>query len=368
MKDIIEGSWAAAWGARLARAKVIVAYPITPQTHIVEKIAEWIEKGEMKARMINIEGEHSALSAVLGAATRVRTFTATCSQGLMYMAEILWIVSGMRIPTVMAIANRALSAPINIWCDHSDSMAVRDSGWLQFYAKDPQEILDMILVSYKVSEEILLPSMVCFDGFVLSHVYEPVEIPEQERVDKFLGEYRYPYKLDPENPTTLGPVATPAHYMEFKHAQWEAMERGREILEQAVKEYEKKVKEYGNIFVETVNKDSDYFLVAMGSICGTIEHYLEKEGLDIGLARIKTFRPFPFDLIRKILEGKEVAVLDRAVSFGSKGPLALEIESCLEKKVLDCIVSLGGKDFTKKDLDNIIHALKSGEKGVKWIL
>ncbi|RKY38577.1 MAG: pyruvate ferredoxin oxidoreductase, partial [Candidatus Omnitrophota bacterium] len=217
MKKFIEGSQAVAEAIRLCKPGVISAYPITPQTHIVENLAQFVADGELDAQFVNVESEHSAASVVLGAlATGVRAFTATSSQGLLLMAEVLYNIAGMRLPLVLTCANRALSAPISIWNDHQDSLGMRDTGWIQVYGENNQEVLDLHIQAYKLAEKIMLPVMVCMDGYILTHGYEPVDVPEQEKVDEFLPSYQSHYKLDPSRPITMGYLAEPAYYMETR--------------------------------------------------------------------------------------------------------------------------------------------------------
>jgi pyruvate ferredoxin oxidoreductase alpha subunit len=379
-KKVIEASEAVAIAAKLCKPSVIAAYPITPQTHIVERIADFVYDGEMDSELMDVESEHSALSACLGAqATGVRTFTATASQGLALMHEILFITSGMRLPVVMAVANRALSAPINIWCDHSDSIAARDSGWLQFYVESAQEALDRIIIAYKIAEnkKILLPAMVCLDGFTLSHVFEPVDIPEQTKVDKFLPRYTPIYKLDPKKPISMGPIGYPNSFMEFKYQQQEAMENAINVVKKTHEEFSNMFgRSYGNGLIEEfMLKDAEYAVIAMGTITATARHVVEelrKKGKKVGLIKVKTFRPFPEeDIIAASKKLKAIAVLDRDISFGQHGALFSEIRSALQHKgiiVNNFIVGLGGRDVTpdhvKKAFDKTI---KSKQTIIEWL-
>jgi pyruvate ferredoxin oxidoreductase alpha subunit len=379
-KKVIEASMAVAIAAKLCKPEVIAAYPITPQTHIVERIADFVHDGEMDAELIDVESEHSAISACLGAeAAGARTFTATASQGLALMHEILFVASGMRLPIVMAVANRALSAPINIWCDHSDSIAARDSGWMQFYVESAQEALDRIIIAYKISENqnILLPSMICLDGFTLSHVYEPVDIPEQKEVDKFLPKYSPFHKLDPKKPVSMGPIGYPNSFMEFKYQQQEAMLNALNIIKKTHQEFEKKFgRSYGNGLIEEfMLKDADFAVIAMGTITATARHVVEelrKKGKKVGLIKIKTFRPFPEEDIIKAAENlKAVAVLDRDISFGQHGALFSEIKSALQHKntiVNNFIVGLGGRDVTPGHIKTALEkTMKSKKTITEWL-
>ncbi len=243
-KRIIEGNQALAIGAKLCRPKVIASYPITPSTHVPETLSEFVANCELDAEFVNVESEHSSISACVGAqATGVRTFTATASQGLALMHEILYVASGMRLPIVMGVANRALSAPINIWCDNNDTMGARDTGWIQFHSESNQEALDLVIQAYKVAEDerVLLPAMATIDAYTLTHTFEPVDIPDQKDVDDFLPPYKHPFAfLDPERPIAQGSFGTPEHYMEFRYAQQKAMERASGVIDEVFAEFEKK--------------------------------------------------------------------------------------------------------------------------------
>jgi len=379
-KKVIEASEAVALAAKLCKPGVIAAYPITPQTHIVERIADYVHDGEMDTKLVDVESEHSALSACLGAqAAGVRTFTATASQGLALMHEILFITSGMRLPVVMAVANRALSAPINIWCDHSDSIAARDSGWMQFYVESAQEALDKIIIAYKTAENknIMLPAMVCLDGFTLSHVFEPVDIPSQNKVDKFLPAYTPIYKLDPKKPVSMGPIGYPNSFMEFKYQQQEAMQKSLDIIKKTHEEFSKMFgRSYGNGLIEEfMLKDADFAVIAMGTITGTAGYVVEelrKKGKKIGLIKVKTFRPFPEnEIINATKKLKAVAVLDRDISFGQHGALFSEIKSALQHKdiiVNNFIVGLGGRDVTPEHITEAIEkTMKSKQTITEWL-
>ena len=348
------------------------------ETHIVERLAEYINNGILDSEMIHAESEHSALSAALGAsATGVRTFTATASQGLALMHEILYVVSGMRFPVVMAVANRALSAPINIWNDHSDTMGARDSGWLQFYVESAQEALDTTIQAYKIAENknILLPIMVCLDGFTLSHIWEPVDIPDQKQVDKFLPKFNPLYKLDPEKPVTMGPIGFPNSFMDFKETQQKAMLNAIPLIKKTNSEFKSKFKRsYGNGLIEEYKTlDAKKAIVCMGTICGTsrvLIDKLRKKGEKAGLIKIKSFRPFPEQELKKATEHiKELAIIDRSISLGSEGALFSEISSSLYEqkiKINGFIAGLGGRDITLMHLNKALS--KTGKtKKTEWL-
>lgn len=368
-KQVIECSKAIAEAVKLCKPGVIAAYPITPQTHIVEVLSEFVNNGLLNAKYINVESEHSAMSACIGAqATGVRTFTASNSQGLALMSEMLYIASGMRLPIVMAITNRALSAPINIWNDQSDTIAQRDSGWIQLYCESSQEAFDTIIQAYKIAEKCFLPVMVCVDGFTLSHVWEPVELLNKEQVSSFLPEYKPQLKLDTAKPITFGPIVNPDYYQSFKEQQHDAITSSIETIKQTNSEFSKKFKRnYGDGLIETYKiDDADKAVVAMGSVCGTIRTVIDelrKKGKKVGLIKVKCFRPFPKAEIKKACNNnkklKGIAVIDRDISLGNAGALFTEIKSELKDsiKINNFIMGLGGKDIKQEDIIKIIDKI-----------
>ncbi len=367
---------AAAIAVKLCEPTVIPMYPITPQTHIVERLADFINDGELNCEMLHAESEHAAISAAVGSsAAGSRTFTATASQGLALMHEVLHIVSGMRLPVVMAVANRALSAPINIWNDHQDSVSARDTGWIQLYVESAQETLDTLIMAFRIAEDhrILLPVMVCLDGFTLSHVYEPVDIPAQTEVRKFLPRFRPSIVLDPKKPVTMGPVGFPDSFMEFKKQEQDAMDAARKIIRSVASDYKKRFKRsYGNGLIETYNiRGAKTAVVAMGTICSTtrvVIDELKKKGKKVGLIKIKSFRPFPSQELRETTRNiKSLAVIDRDISLGHHGALATDVRDALfsrKIKVNGFIAGLGGRDITPKDIKYIISS-KNREN--EWI-
>ena len=375
MKTMLRGNESVAYAFKLAKIDVFPMFPITPSTLVPEMISKFVANGELNAEFIPLESEHSAISAAIGASLKgARVGTATASQGLALMHEILFIASGMRLPIVMGIGNRALSAPINIWCDHQDTMSQRDTGWLQFYAESNQEGLDLILMAFKISEDkrVLLPSMVGLDAFVLTHTMEPVDIPEQEKVDEFLGKPEPKYlTIDTKNPATFGSFGSPRHYMEFKYAQHFAMERAKEVIDEVFDEFYKKFGRKYSKITEENTEDADIIFITMGSCTGTAREFIKmkrEEGKKIGLIKITVFRPFPKEEIRKALKGKKVvAVIDRNISLGFGGAVYGEITSALynvkdKPKVIDFIVGLGGRDITFNTFEEI---LKIAEKGME---
>lgn len=375
----LEASHAAAEAARMADVDVIAAYPITPQTHIPERLAEMVADGELNAAYIPVESEHSAMSTCLGAAAvGARTFTATAGPGLEYMHNVLYVASAMRLPVVMTVANRALSAPLSIWGDHSDAMSVRDTGWIQVFCQNSQEAFDMTLWAFRVGEDtgVLLPVMVHFDGFHLTHVTEPVILPEQEEVDRFLPKFHYPFALDPDKPMTLGAFAPPDIYSEAKVAQEVALRKSKSVV---IKGFE----EFGDVFgrhhgpVEPHGmRGAKTLLLTMGSYTETAKVAVDakmNKGESVGLINLRLWRPFPFKELRQAVKGAEILiVLDRCISFGGPGgPVSSEIRAALydEKerpKVVSFIGGLGGRDMSVKDFEYVIdRGREIAEKGSK---
>lgn len=381
MREFLEGSRAVAEIVKLCQPGVISAYPITPQTHIVEELAQFVADGELKSEFINVESEHSAASAVLGAvATGVRAYTATSSQGLFYMGEVIFNIAGMRLPLVLTCANRAISAPLNIWNDQQDSVSLRDSGWLQFYAEDVQEAADFHLIGYRLSEDksMMLPVMICMDGFILTHGIETVDMPSQEQVDKFLPAYKPLYKLDPENPITMGSLADPDYYMEARYAIEETMKDALKLIPKVTAEFSKVFgRNYNGLVEEYRTKDAERVIVAMGSVCGTIKEVIDElraKGKKVGLVKITAYRPFPMQEIYESLKNiPKVGVLDRALSLGSFAPLASEVKAVFfgkKKKpaiISSFIVGLGGRDITKDSIKEIFRLLTTKEKSCEFI-
>ncbi|MFH1668845.1 MAG: pyruvate ferredoxin oxidoreductase [Candidatus Woesearchaeota archaeon] len=353
------------------------------ETHIPEKISEFVNDGELDCELIYVESEHSALSAALGAsATGVRSYTATASQGLALMHEILHIVSGMRLPVVMNVANRALSAPINIWNDHQDSMSARDTSWIQLYVESSQEAFDTTIMAFKIAEahEVLLPVMVCLDGFTLSHVYEPVDVPEQKEVDKFLPRFKPLFKLDTKRPCTMGPVGFPDTFMDFKKEQQDAMTASIDMIKKVNEEFGKQFgRMYGDGLLEKyMLDDAEYVFIGLGTICGTarvVIDDLRKKGKKVGMLKMKAFRPFPEKGLIDALKGaKAVAVYDRSVSFGHKGAVFAEITSAfneINKKPVfhSFIAGLGGRDVTLQHIEDSFDKISREKTSTtEWLL
>lgn len=366
--ELINTNQAAAHAARLVRAAVIPAYPITPQTTVVETIEEFIHRGFMDAEYIRVESEHSAMAAAIGAAASgVRTFTATSSQGLLYMSEVVFWAAGSRLPIGMVIVDRAVGPPWNIHADHQDAMSQRDSGWLQMFVSSAQEALDSVIMMYKVAEnpEVLLPFMVCIDAFILSHTYMPVNIPDQAEVDSFLPAYKPPHwVLDPNSPVDMGNLVMPTEdYMEMRWSIHASMKRAKELLDKTSREFAEKFGRDHGGSVKAVNlEDADVAIVALGTLSSEAEYALEH--IDVartGLLKVRMFRPFPREEVIRLLKDKDVVVvLDRSISFSHSGPLAMEVRSALygiseAPKIVNFIAGLGGRDVTYRDIVSMVN-------------
>ncbi len=381
MKEFLEGSMAVARTVQLCKPGVISAYPITPQTHIVEELAQMVADGHLNAEFVNVESEHSAASVVLGAlAAGVRAYTATSSQGLLLMSEVIFNIAGMRLPLVLTDANRAISAPINIWNDQQDTVSLRDAGWVQLYVENLQETVDFHIMAYKLAEDknIMLPVMVCMDGFILTHGIESVDMPSQEQVDKFLPPYKALYKLDVDNPMTLGPLADPDYYTEARYAIQETQKKVLEVIPRLTADFARAFgRTYNGLIEEYHTKDAERVIVAMGSVCGSVKDVVDElrsKGKKVGLLKIVSYRPFPAQEIYDALKNvAKVGVVDRAVSLGSFAPLASEIKATFfgKKKKPDTIssfvVGLGGRDITKDSIKEIFRMLTQKEKTGEFI-
>ncbi len=350
---ILTGNQSAAIAARNAKVDVVAAYPITPATPVLEEISKMVESGAMRARLILVESEHSAMAACIGAsATGSRVFTATSSHGLAYMHELLHYAANARTPVVMAVANRAIGPGWNIWADLSDSMSQRDTGWIQVYCESNQEIYDSIVMMYRVAEEVLLPAMVCYDGFVLSHTLMPVEVTD---VDGFIGEYEA-WELSFDEPTTYGNVMLPEYFMEHRRLICKAHEDALRVMKSVEKEYQEHSGRTVHLIVENYRMDdADIAIVTLGAIASKIAvDNLRERGIKVGLLRIRSFRPFPKAEVLKALNSVEkVYVFDRSVSPGFGGQLCGELRSVLldlqsPPEVYCTIVGLGGVDVTSK--------------------
>ena len=372
-KIFISGDEAVAQGVRLSRPHVVAAYPITPQTITVERLAEMAESGEMEGEYMHVESEHSAISATMGASSvGARTFTASSSQGLLYMAEGLHYCSGGRWPVVMMNANRSVALPWSIYGDQRDSLSLLDCGWIQVYVEDAQEALDMIIQAYKIAEhkDVLTPMMVNLDGFILTHTYELVDIPEQKMVDEFLPPFQTPNKMSFEEPKNLGFSSKPDDNTEFKYQQNEAMFKAIDVIRDVDQEFAEKFgRKYHDMVEEYRCEDAEVVLVALGSVCGTIRVVVDKmraEGKKVGLLKIRYMRPFPEtevkDLARRV---NAIGVIDKDISFGYEGTVYTNVNSAISK--IDKYVyksnfvgGLGGRDITKDEIEEMFNKLFSG--------
>ncbi|MBE0478244.1 pyruvate ferredoxin oxidoreductase [Candidatus Aerophobetes bacterium] len=375
----LTGDETAAEAMRQINPDVVAAYPITPQTEIVQTYSQFVADGEVDTEMVRVESEHSAMSACIGAAASgARAITATCANGLALMWEILYIAASYRLPIVMSVANRALSGPINIHCDHSDSMGARDSGWIQLYSENCQEIYDSLIQAVKIGEnkDVLLPVMVCFDGFIISHSTERIDILEDEEIKNFIGDFKIEHSLlDIDNPVTYGPLDLFDYYFEHKRQQVEAMEKALPVIKEVGKDYGKlSGRDYG--LVEKFNMDeSDMVIIALGSTAGNIKatiQELKEKGINVGLLKIRAFRPFPQEEVRQALQDKTcVAVMDRAASFGAVGgPVFLEVRSSLYElnkrpQIISYIYGLGGRDVTVEHIKKVVDELSGIKKSGK---
>jgi pyruvate ferredoxin oxidoreductase alpha subunit len=363
----MEVSIAAAEAVKQANVDVISAYPITPQTHIVEHLSELVANGEFDAEFFCVESEHSALSVCVGSeAVGARSFTCTSSQGLALMSEITYIASGLRLPIVMVIANRTLSSPLSIWNDHSDVMSIRDCGWIQFFTENGQEVYDHIFISYRLGEdrEVLLPVIVNMDGFVLSHVIEPIVMIEQEKIDKFLPPYQPLYCLHPDRPVTMGAFALPSIFAETKKVQEVALLSSMPKILEVWRAFGDMTGRYYKPVETYKAEDADTLLIAMGSIGETASvavDMMRGEGRSVGLVKIRLWRPFPFDDFKKAtLRAKKLVVIDRAISVGGPGgPVASEVKAALygeEKRpsIYNFVAGISGRDVTPSDFIKMV--------------
>jgi pyruvate ferredoxin oxidoreductase alpha subunit len=366
----IEGSHAVAHVVAQCRPNVISAYPITPQTHIVEGLADIVGAGQLDAEFINVESEFSAASVVLGAsAAGARAYTATSSQGLLLMSEVIYCIAGMRLPIVMTCANRAISAPLSIWNDHQDSMAVRDAGWIQLHAEDNQEASDLHIQAFKIAEQTFLPVMVCMDGFILTHAYEPVDLPEQKEVDDFLPTFKPRHIVDPRWPRGIGLFADPRFYMETRYILHRALEKSEETIKEVSSEFAKAFGRESGGFIKTYKlEEADVVVVSMGSVVGTIKELidqLEEEGKKVGLLQICSYRPFPRNEVYRALKDKmNIVVLEKCISLGRGGILASDVRWSFpraEKKDRDIssfVAGLGGRNISIDDLRYMVEKVE----------
>lgn len=381
MKKTMMGNFAASWGAQLARVQVIAAYPITPQTLIVEKLSEIVADGDLDAKFIKVESEHSAMAACIGAsATGARAYTATSAQGLALMHEMLHWAALARMPIVMTNVNRAMAPGWSIWADQNDSLSQRDTGWMQIYASSAQDILDSTLIAYRVSEQVLLPTLISFDAFFLSHTVEVVDMPEIELVDKYLPPFKPEYKMDVNDPRSFGALTDEQYYYEFRYKMQEAMDDAVDVIKDAGKEYEELTGRAYDLIHPYRCEDADMILVTSGTIAETTNvavDELRAEGKKVGNMRIRVIRPYPKNEILEVVKGvKKLAVIDRNISPGYSGIFSQELKSALYNEVdipvRSYIAGLGGRDVKIEDIKDMANdALKNDApndliwKGVK---
>lgn len=379
-KKFLSGNEAFAEGIRLAKPQVISAYPITPQTIVVERLSEMVEDGSLQSEFIHVESEHSALSCAMGAsAVGARAFTATSSQGLLYMAECLTYASGGRFPIVMMNSNRSTALPWNIYGDQRDSISQLDSGWIQAYALDAQEALDLALMSYYIAEkkEVSTPFMANLDGFVLTHTYEVVDVPTSEQADAFLSKFETENKLDLNHPRNLGFSAGPAHNTAFKYKEHIGLLSAKKAIQEAEDRFAEILgRRYTGLVESYRTEDADSILITLGSIAGLVKETVEKlreKGEKVGLLRIRYLRPFPNEEIAKALQhAKAIAVLEKDISFGNEGTVYTNVNSALQKANIripssNYIGGLGGKNISAEEIVWIFEELKQGKSKVQFL-
>ncbi len=373
MNLIESGNVAAAMAVKLARAEVIAAYPITPQTPLTEKLSEMIDHGDLDAEYVAVESEHSALAVCIGAASAgVRPFTATSANGLLYMSEQVHWAAGARLPLVMCVVNRGVGAPWTVWNDHQDAISQRDAGWIQIFVKDHQEIVDTTLKAFRLAEAVSIPVMVCYDGYYLSHTYMPFQVPEQEQVDSFLPPYHYDHTLNPQHPENLNSVTMPntridvhgevaPSYMDIRHNLHREMIQAIDRLQEIDREFQQAFGRGGHPLMEPVRcDDADFIVVAMGTLANqfrdVVERLREQDGIRAGVLAIHLYRPFPNDQVRAALEqARGVLVYEKALSYGNQGALYGDVKSALyvsptRPVVENFIVGLGGAEIRTEEL------------------
>ncbi len=369
MAQPLEGSQAMAQAVALCRPQVVAAYPITPQTHIVENLAKIIADGALACELVSVESEFSAASVVLGAAAAgSRAYTATSSQGLLFMTEVLFNIAGLRIPLVLTCANRAVGAPVSAWNDQQDSMAVRDAGWVQLYCADNQEAVDTTIHAFRIAERCELPVMVCVDGFTLTHMLEPLEIPSQEQVDAFLGPYAFSRALNPADPITLGTVLSPEFYPEIRHAHHQALLNAQDEILAADRAWQRiSGRSTGGLLSVEGPRDARLAILTLGSILGTLaDAQVEySDRAPAKLIKLRAFRPFPVDGLKKECAGlHDLVVLERALSPGGGGILAAEVRAALSEmshppRVHSYAIGLGGRDVPMTVYPELLAAAQS---------
>ena len=380
MKKVIMGNHALSWGAQLARSQVIAAYPITPQTQVVELLSEMCASKTLDAKFIKVESEHSAMAACIGASLAgARTFTATSAQGLTLMHELLHWASGGRNPVVMGNINRSMAPGWSIWTDQNDSLSQRDTGWMQYYCASNQEVLDSVIQAFKVSEALLIPSMVILDAFAISHTYEVVDIPDQEKVDKYLPPFKPKLRLTPDEPHAFGGLTSPEHYFELRYKLQKDMEKAPALIEETGREYEKTFGRYLGQVEDYRCDDAELIFITSGTAGYTARvavDELRAEGVKVGNLRVRVFRPFPFERVREIAaRAGKVAVVDRNISYGYHGIFYQEVKAALYGRDHDVplfgfITGLGGRDVTPstyREIAEMAMAKSRPDEDIYWI-
>ena len=373
---VVEGSYAVAHAVMCCRPDVISAYPITPQTHIVENLSQMVADGELDSEFLTVDSEFSALSVLVGVcAAGGRGYSSTTSQGLALMYEVLYNVSGLRMPLVMNVANRAMGAPLNIWNDQQDAIGARDVGWIQIYAENVQEAVDATLQAYKIAEDrdIRTPVMVCMDGFVLTHVYEPVELLDKEKAREFLPDFKPEHILDPDHPMTFGAFADPSTYTEFRYQQFEAQLKALPKIEEVARQFQESFgRYYGGLIDGYFLDDAEIVIVTLGSVVGTIKDAIDamrSEGKKVGLLKIRSYRPFPVQALRKALKDAAViAVIEKDVAIGGEAGLVTDLKaafynSSIRTPIIGFAAGLGGRDITIKDIRKMVEKAEAARKG-----
>lgn len=375
----IEGSHGVAEVVAMCRPNVISAYPITPQTHIVEGLAFIVGQGDLDAEFVNVESEFSAASVVLGAsAAGARAYTATTSQGLLLMSEVIYCIAGMRLPIVLTCANRAISAPLSIWNDQQDSMALRDAGWIQLHAEDNQEAADLHIQAFKIAEQTFLPVMVCMDGFILTHAFEAVDVPDPKQVDEFLPPFKPRHIVDPNYPRGIGLFADPRFYLETRYILHRAMEKSEAVIKEVSANFAKAFGRDSGGFIKTYKlKDADLVIVSMGSVVGTIKELidrLEEEGKKVGLLQICSYRPFPRNEVYNALKDKmNIVVLEKSISLGRGGILASDIRWSFpraekrDRNISSFIAGLGGRNIPMDDLRYMVEKVEKEPVEIEFL-
>jgi pyruvate ferredoxin oxidoreductase alpha subunit len=364
MLEQCEGSHAVAKAVALSRPEVICAYPISPQTHIVEGLGQMVKSGDLTScEFVNVESEFAAMSVAIGAsAAGARSYTATASQGLLFMAEAVYNASGLGLPIVMTVANRAIGAPINIWNDHTDSMSMRDAGWLQIFAETNQEALDLHIQAFKIAEELSLPVMVCMDGFILTHAYERVDMPSQEQVDRFLPPYEPRQVLDPSDPVTIGAMVGPEAFTEVRYLAHAKQMQALDLIPHIAAEFKKEFgRDSGGLIKTYLTEDAETIVIALGSVLGTIKDTvddLRAEGIKVGVLGITSYRPFPISAIRKATaNAKRLVVIEKCFAVGIGGIVSRDVRSAVRNRpqpVLTVVAGLGGRAITKTSVHKLL--------------